>query len=607
LALLGLTTRLFAASDVCSNQGLNWPICQQNSDIYAWAVHTECPRWDAAGAYATAGSKRPWMTEWDIAVAGTIGPTDYMKTGTSLMSAMKAGFTYWTWFHYSNCVGAGSQGADQVDTLWVPDKRFYGTKMFTRFIRADAVRIGCTGGSASSAAFRNPDNTIAVIFVNSGGAATETISGTGLPATWHVYRTSATENCAYIGESNGTGISVPASSIVSVISGSKVPEIPADTIPYRVGAPVPDMTVGKLNARGDDLLRVWVNGVEVPTEKSGGDYGNNSVKQRMVSIKQGENVVACWIRNIAWGGGLLTSMMLPGGDTLHSDGAWKVSIVNPEGNAAWNTEGFDISSWKNAFEVGDVMNWPGFPRWGSQAVNLYYQGAQNIIGGDHVYFRKVITFPHAATGIYVRGNNFKYKMYIDGTLVKEGTEFASCTGDNRCFMVPNSVSSFSFAQGSTHCIAFDIEDAAKDGNGVLMKAGYGRQSPPVPVPMDSTWWVSDNAPAGWNTVAYTDTTTWAHPRVIDAYDVGSKPGSFIFPGDFWFRTTFTSSESGVWGPAAVPAAADRVASVKYYTLQGREITGDLRTLPMSIVLRRTTYMSGRIEQMRVVRASQTGR
>jgi len=245
----------------------------------------------------------------------------------------------------------------------VPNKHFYGTKMFSRFARPGAQRIGCTGSSASaSIAYKNPDNSIAVIFVNSGGATTENITGTGLPTTWHVYRTTASENCAYIGQSNGSGISVPASSIVSVISGSKVPEIGADTIPYRVSAAIPDMTVGQLNAFGDDILRVWVNGVEIPTGGTG-DYGTNLVK-RMVSISQGENVVACYVRNVAWGGGLLASMMLPAGDTLHTDGTWKVTYVNPTANASWNLASFDDGNWKNAKDVGEATIWPGFARWG---------------------------------------------------------------------------------------------------------------------------------------------------------------------------------------------------------------------------------------------------
>jgi len=76
--------------------------------------------------------------------------------------------------------------------------------------------------------------------------------------------------------------------------------------------------------------------------------------------------------------------------------------------------------------------------------------------------------------------------------------------------------------------------------------------------------------------AYADTTGWAHPRVIDAYDPGAGPGSFIFPGDFWFRTTFTSQQSGTVRPAGKLTERDRVVSVKLFTLQGREITGELR-------------------------------
>jgi len=269
LTALGLTTRLFAASDVCANYQ-NWSTTIKNTAIYASATHIACSDWNAVANYAKSNNKKAWETEWDIQPPGA-PTTNYMTPGGSLMSGLKAGFSWWTWFTYNNNMGAGAHGTDLVDTMWVPDKRYYATKMFSRFIRRDAVRIGCTGGSANSAAFKNPDNTISVIFVNSGGATTESITGSGLPAVWHVYRTSATENCVYIGQSGGTDIQVPGASIVSVISDSKVPEIPPDPTPYHVAAPTPDMTVGQINARGDDMLRVWVNGAEVPL-KEGTNY-----------------------------------------------------------------------------------------------------------------------------------------------------------------------------------------------------------------------------------------------------------------------------------------------------------------------------------------------
>jgi hypothetical protein len=461
------------------------------------------------------------------------------------------------------------------------------------------VRVGSSVSDANvtAVAYKNPDNSFAVVMINAGGATvSESVTGAGLPSSWNVYQTTASANCVSLGTSNGAGVSLPANSITSMISGGPIPDIGADTIPYRVAAPVPDMTVGKLNVKGDDNVDVWLNGIQISNVDAG------TVK-RMVAVHQGNNIIACRVINLAWGGGLLGSMMLPGGDTLHTDGTWKVTYKNPTADPSWVQYAYDDSKWGQAKDIGPANLWPGFAGWGGTAVDMFYQGAHWILGATHTYFRKNITVTTATSGnVYVRGNNFTYRIYIDGSLAKQGSEFGSCTGG--CFTAPTSTTPYSFAANSTHCIAYDITDASSDGNGVLMKAGYTH---PQGVPMDTTWLCSDTAPTGWNTAAFADTASWSHPDTISAYDAGGGVGKFVYPGHFYFRKQFTS-QGGTQALVDLVKLLlhDRVVSVKYFTLQGREFRGDVRRLAASaktMLIKRTVYRGGRIEDARLLQVT----
>jgi glucuronoarabinoxylan endo-1,4-beta-xylanase len=601
LTTLGLGTKLVGPEDVTSNGGLNWSNMRSCSNLWAYAGHNNCT-WSAAASYVSGSGRNLWMTEWDISPAAGGVATDFMTYGNGLMGALTNAFNWWTWFSYENNLGGyGADPANNIDTLYVPDKRYYATKHFSRFVRPGAVRIGCTVNDANvtAVAFRNPGDTFAIVMINGGGSTVpENITGSGLPSSWHVYQTTASANCAYVGTSTGTGVSLAANSITSMISGNQIPTIGTDTIPYRVAQPTPDAAPGQLNVRGDDVLDLWLNGVKIANVTAG-------IIKRQVAVKAlpDTNIIACRVINQAWGGGLLAGMFLPSmADTLKTDGTWKMVYKNPTTDPNWINLGYDDSKWGYAKDIGPVTIWPGFASWGSDAVNLYAQNAHWILGASHTYFRKVITMgAQAGSGVYVRGNNFTYKIYVDGNLLKQGAEFSSCTGG--CFTVPTSTAAISMSAGSTHCISFDITDASSDGNGVLMKAGYTR-SGAAGVPMDTTWWCSDSAWAGWNTVAYTDTTNWSHPDTIAAYDAGGGVGKFIYPGHFYFRKKFTSGQATqMLAEIQKLMQRDRVVAVTYYTLQGREFTGDARKLRLSrnMLIRRTVYHSGRIEEARLLR------
>lgn len=87
---------------------------------------------------------------------------------TGLTSANCSGFLYWV----------GAQGGDtnskliRIDGSTVtPSKRLWAFGQFSRAARPGAVRIGTSGGSLKTIAFKNVDGTVAVLVINSGSSA----------------------------------------------------------------------------------------------------------------------------------------------------------------------------------------------------------------------------------------------------------------------------------------------------------------------------------------------------------------------------------------------------------------------------------------------------
>jgi O-glycosyl hydrolase len=605
LRSLGLSTRIVGPEDVFVNAGLNWPTMRADTNVYGYAGHVDCT-WSSAAAYVNGYNKKLWLTEWDIGpVATNISPTDYMTPATRMLDGLSNNVTWWSWCYYVDCLGTYRVDANtNVDTLWVQDKRFEATKQFARFIRPDAVRIGCavTGGSFSAIAFKNPGDTFAVVIVNSGSAATVDIAGAGLPSGWRAYRTTGADNCANMGTSSGAGIAIAASSVTTITSGGPIPDIGPDTTPVHVTEPTPDNTIGQVNGFGDDSLVMWINGTLIPTVGSG-SFPNNLVK-KIVALKglPDTNVIACYVRNRSWGGGLLASMMLPHSDTLHTDASWKVTYKNPAANPAWNGVSYDDSHWVPAKDAGAVTIWPGFARMGNCAVNMYYQNAHWILGGQKTYLRKTITFSSSYTGVYVRGNNFNYKVYIDGVLRKQGTEFSNCgSAFPFCLSASTATVTTALSSGTTHCIGYEIADASADGNGVLFKGGISRTGSPLTV--DTTWLCNQDTTAGWSSTAYTDTSSWIHPDTINAYDPSGGAGHFIYPGQFWFRKKFTTAESTqILGAIGRLVARDRVMAVGYFTIDGKKLGSDRQAMQhcKTLLIRRTLYASGRKVDAKIV-------
>jgi glucuronoarabinoxylan endo-1,4-beta-xylanase len=95
----------------------------------------------------------------------------------------------------------------------------YVFQMFARYIRPNAVRVECTSSDASvkCLAFKHAaqqTSTVLLINTNATSSQTVTVSGAGLPASFDVYQSSATQNCVKIGTSQpGANVTLTPKSI----------------------------------------------------------------------------------------------------------------------------------------------------------------------------------------------------------------------------------------------------------------------------------------------------------------------------------------------------------------------------------------------------------
>lgn len=580
----GLSTRIFGAEHMFWAGIGPYTQVSRNPNLYAFAVHGyqdgvaqdygTAEEWaDLKNALDT--NKRLWMTE-------TTGGKSTLETAKTLHASITSGkVSLWTWWAYADNLGTYEQTDDQ-NVLWHPNGTYYGSKHFFRFARPDAklVKTTCSDGALWTSAYKNTDGSVALVFVNTAtNAKSVAISGAGLPSSYHVYRSSGTEKCAAAGTTDGSDLSVPAGGVVSIISGDPLPAVGDDPFPTQIAAPQPSSTPGELNIFGDDVLEVYLNGVSV--EMAG-------QKSKPVSLVQGQNVIACKLTNLAWGGGLIGAMLLPGGDTLHTDGTWKLSYRQP--GAGWTDLQYDDTDWTTPHQFGSVDVWPGFERWGTSAVNFYHWNAQWICGATKTYMRKEIDVPSGTRELRLKGNNFTYKVWVNGTMVGEGGPFTSTEQ-------PSQAVNFT-GTGSTMCIGLEIADAAADGNGVLIKAILNTTSNPSTTDMlDTTWTCWFDEQSGWSTMGFND-DHWVHPTVIKAYD--PKPlgkCEFIYPGEFWFRKVFTSGAAGIVQVPRFNRREHTVTSVELYTIDGRRMDAAtaqrrLGRMPNALILRKARYKDG---------------
>jgi hypothetical protein len=130
-------------------------------------LNTNLPVW-----VTESGVTQAYTTNWYTNGAVTDGMTWANKIATGIIDASLSAYLYWEGFELSQTQSA-SHLVDTFDgTTATPSGIFWAFAMWSRYIRPGAYRVA-TSGSISGVkfgAFKNTDNTIVLVFTNSGSS-----------------------------------------------------------------------------------------------------------------------------------------------------------------------------------------------------------------------------------------------------------------------------------------------------------------------------------------------------------------------------------------------------------------------------------------------------
>ncbi len=171
-----------------------------------------------------------WMTETSGFSDTWSGDTGAFSLGTQIFSGLKYGhLSAWVWWQLSE-PGGGNYVLMDYGT---PNKKYYVSKQFYRYIRPDAVMVdaGTDDSGVHAAAFtHSANNTLTIVLINnSGGQRTMNlnISGSIIPSQLTIYRTSSSQNCANVGTVSPTGqVTLPNSTITTLFGTATGPPPP---------------------------------------------------------------------------------------------------------------------------------------------------------------------------------------------------------------------------------------------------------------------------------------------------------------------------------------------------------------------------------------------
>jgi len=179
-------------------------------------------------------NKKQWMTEtsgyvdeWESALNSN---GEQRPGAINLAMDIHAALYYgnvggWIWWQGSESPNSTSGISDYALMNGTQvGKKYYASKHFYRYIRPDAVRVKST--SADDAVFVTAYEhagmgTHTVVIINSDTSAkTVNVNGSGLPSSFTIFRSSATENCQSAGTYNtGSDLVLPARSLVTLQAG----------------------------------------------------------------------------------------------------------------------------------------------------------------------------------------------------------------------------------------------------------------------------------------------------------------------------------------------------------------------------------------------------
>jgi glucuronoarabinoxylan endo-1,4-beta-xylanase len=182
--------------------------------------------------FAEALNKPQWMTEtsgyvdsWFAAVEDGQEYPGAFSLAMDMMSGLNNGnMSGWVFWQGSENPGSSNIGRFVLMNGLVKGKKYHVSKQFYRYIRPGAVRVGATStnNNVFVSAYQHAANgTHTIVLINNSGSAQNiTVGGAGLPASFTIFRTSSSENCANVGTySTGASLSLPANSVVTLQAG----------------------------------------------------------------------------------------------------------------------------------------------------------------------------------------------------------------------------------------------------------------------------------------------------------------------------------------------------------------------------------------------------
>ena len=194
--------------------------------------------------FADPAGKKSWMTETS-GYLDTWEGTSNKPGALSLAIDMQTGLYYGDLSAWVFWQGSGLGGINEYNLMSDTQvgKKYYASKHFYRFIRPGAVRLATSSPDpeVSITAYEHAANgTHTLVLINTGTTAKAmnlAVTGSGLPTSYQMFVTSATQNCELTGTVSTAGsITLPARSVVTLqaggmpLTGSATARVAADDV-----------------------------------------------------------------------------------------------------------------------------------------------------------------------------------------------------------------------------------------------------------------------------------------------------------------------------------------------------------------------------------------
>lgn len=180
-------------------------------------ISSKLPTW-----LTEAGPSQAFTTSWYGGGGQNEGMTWANKIAVGIINANLSAYLFWEGYENKQ-QQSGSHLVDTDGTNATPSGVFWAFTMWSRFVRPGAYRLATSGSlpSVLTGVFRNTDESVIVVFTNSGTAsqsAKVSFDGT-VPATASAYLTDNSHKCesTTVTLSDGAiSVSVPGRSVVTV-------------------------------------------------------------------------------------------------------------------------------------------------------------------------------------------------------------------------------------------------------------------------------------------------------------------------------------------------------------------------------------------------------